>query len=218
MSSFSTWEPTSEITPSLTTLDNAQALRQREWIRSEPGEDVPQQYSTIDGHLTPTSPKPEGMRLEPSLNVMLEGSLGDLPGAVNVEETREREHQVLEERLQRIPLEAQTSPETHVKTKTESNAREAPRRIQRTIEARREDVIASTHQFFAVVHERNRDIPAEEPTVTSADRNVNDVAISSNIPITPDMHETEATGTETSSPRTFLPSGSPSRPTATATS
>ena len=32
--------PTSEITPSLTALDDAQALRQREWI-SEPGEDVP---------------------------------------------------------------------------------------------------------------------------------------------------------------------------------
>ena len=40
------------------------------------------------------------MRLEPSLNVMPEGSLGDLPSAVNVEETREREHQVPEERLE----------------------------------------------------------------------------------------------------------------------
>ena len=84
------------------------------------------------------------MRLEPSLNVMPEGSLGDLPSAVNVEETREREHQVLEERLQRIPLETQIegSPETHVKTKTESNIREAPRQIQRAREASREDVIA----------------------------------------------------------------------------
>ena len=48
LSSFSTWEPTSEITPILATLDDAQALRQREWIKSEPGEDVPWQYSTID--------------------------------------------------------------------------------------------------------------------------------------------------------------------------
>ena len=38
---------------------------------------------------------------------MPEGSLGDLPGAVNVEETRVKEHQVPEERLQRIPLETQ---------------------------------------------------------------------------------------------------------------
>ena len=76
---------------------------------------------------------------------------------------------------------------------------------------------ASTCQFFAAVHERNRDTAAEEPTVASADRNENDVVIPSNIPVTPDIPEAEATETETRSPRTFLPSGSPSRPTATAT-
>ena len=53
------------ITPSLAALDNAQALRWREWIRGEPGEDVPQQYSTISRHLTPTSPRYEDMRLRP---------------------------------------------------------------------------------------------------------------------------------------------------------
>ena len=180
---------------------------------------MPQQYSTIDGHLTPTLPIPEDIRLEPSLNVMPEGSPSDLPSAVNVEETREREHQVHEERLQRIPLETQIegSPETCVKTKTENNIREAPRRIQRAREACREDVIAATHQFFAMVHERNRDTATEEPIATTAKRNENNVAIPSNIPITPVMHEAEATETETSNPRTFLPSGSPSRPTATAT-
>ena len=179
---------------------------------------MPQQYSTIDGHLTPTLPKPEDMRLEPSLNVMPEGSLDDLPSAVNVEETRERE-QVPEERLQRIPLETQIegSPETCVKTKTESNIRETPRRIQRAREASREDAIAGTCQFFAAVHERSRDTTAEEPTATTVERNENDVVIPSNIPVTPDTHEVEATETETSSPRTFLLSGSPSRPTATAT-
>ena len=57
--SFSTQEPTPEITPSLAALDNAHTLRWREWIRGEPGEDVPQQYSNISGHLTPTSPRHE---------------------------------------------------------------------------------------------------------------------------------------------------------------
>ena len=111
---------------------------------------MPRQHSTIDGHLTITSPKPEDMRLEPFLNVMPEGSLGDLPNAVNVEETREREHQIHEERPQRIPFETliEGSPETHVKAKSEGNMREAPRRIQRTREASREDAIASTCQFF----------------------------------------------------------------------
>ena len=35
---------------------------------------------------------------------MPEGSLGDLPNAVNAEETREREHQVPEERPQGTPF------------------------------------------------------------------------------------------------------------------
>ena len=68
-----------------------------------------------------------------------------------------------------------------------------------------------------MVHERNRGTTAEEPILTSSDRNENDVAIPSDLPITPDVPETEATETETRSPRTFLSSGSPSRPTATAT-
>ena len=53
--------------------------------------------------------------------------------------------------------------------------------------------------------------------MTTVQRNENDVVIPSNIPVTPDTHEAEATETETSSPRTFLPNGPPSRPTATAT-
>ena len=84
-------------TPSLAALDDAQMLRWREWIRGEPGEDMPQQYSSISGHVTPTSPRHEDKSLDPSLNVTPEGSLGDLPTAVNTEEAREREHQVPEE-------------------------------------------------------------------------------------------------------------------------
>ena len=138
---------------------------------------------------------------------------------LSMQKKQGKEHQIPEERPQRTPFETliEGSPETHVKAKSESNMREAPRRIQRTREASREDAIASTCQFFAVVHERNRDTAAEEPIVTSSDRNENDVAIPSNIPINPDIPEAEATETETRSPRTFLPSGSPSIPTATAT-
>ena len=52
----STQEHTPNITPSLAALDNAQALIRKEWRRGEPGEDIPQQYSTLCGHLTPTQP------------------------------------------------------------------------------------------------------------------------------------------------------------------
>ena len=127
-------------------LDDAQALRWREGIRGEPGEDVPQQHSTISGHLTLTSLRHDDMRLDPLLNVMPGGSLGDLPNAIIAEETREREHQVPEERVQGTPFKTliEGTPEAHVKIKPESNIRETPRRVQRTREASREDVIAST--------------------------------------------------------------------------
>ena len=61
----------SGITPSLAALDDATSLKQKEWIRSEPGEDIPCQYSSIEGRLTPSTPRSEDMRLEPTLNVTL---------------------------------------------------------------------------------------------------------------------------------------------------
>ena len=148
---------TSGITPSLAALDDAPSLRQREWIRGEPGEDVPQQHSNISGHLMSTTPRHEDMRLDPSLNVTPEGSLGDLPAAVgHVEEDRVRENQPPKERTQGAPSEAANVDisDTHSKTKSERDTREAPQRIQRTREASREDALASTQQFFATVDER----------------------------------------------------------------
>ena len=90
-------EPTSGITPNLAALDDAQALRRKEWKRVEPGEDMPRQYSTVSGHLTPTQPKHEDMRMDSTLNVTPEGSLIDLPATVGgVEESRrERKHNEL---------------------------------------------------------------------------------------------------------------------------
>ena len=85
------------------------------------------------------------MRLDPSLNITLEVSLGDLPTALN-EEAREREHQVPAERPQGAPFETSNdgTPDTHLKVKPESNIRETLKRIQRSREASREDAIAST--------------------------------------------------------------------------
>ena len=51
---LSVQEPTSEITPSLAALDDAQALKRKEWKRGEPGENMPWQYSIVCRHLTPT--------------------------------------------------------------------------------------------------------------------------------------------------------------------
>ena len=94
--SFSTQEPTAGITPSLAALDDAQTLIWREWMRGEHVEEMPWQYTSISRHLTLTSPRHEDMRLDPTLNVMPEGSLNDLPATVgDIEEARERNTNVL---------------------------------------------------------------------------------------------------------------------------
>ena len=189
---LSTQEPTSGITPSLAVLDDAQAMRQKEWKRGEPGEDMPRQYSTISGHLTPTPPRHEDMRMDSTLNVTPEGSLDDLPAAVgSVEETREGTHQFSEETLQNgspstnVITSTEETPKTLLKVVPERNLSqvESPRRIQRTREASREDAIASTRQFFASVNEQNRATTMELPIETSTEASGGN-AMNLNIPIT----------------------------------
>ena len=101
-------------TPSLAALDDATSLRQKEWIRNEPGEDTPWQYTSIEGHLTPHTPRSEDMRLEPTLNVTPEGSLTDIPTVVR----RETGEQALERET--LGTSSETAymdfPNTHVKT------------------------------------------------------------------------------------------------------
>ena len=77
----STQEHVSNINPSLVALDDAQTLMRKEWSRSEPSEDIPRQYSTPCGHLTPTQPRYEDMRMDSTLNVIPEGSVSNIPTA-----------------------------------------------------------------------------------------------------------------------------------------
>ena len=188
---------------------------------------MPRQYSTVSRHLTPTQPRHE----DSTLNVTPEGSLSDLPAAVGViEEFR------MEQETQRTP-EKETRdvcPSTNVVTSTEEtpnifvktvpgrdlseqgfNQVETPRRILRTREASREDALASTKQFFATVNEENQVVMSELPVDVPTNTSEVDTTINLNIPIT--SATPTITGTETRSPRTLLPNGSPSRPTVTAT-
>ena len=209
------------MTPSLAALDDATSLKQREWIQSEPGEDVPLQYTSIEGHLTPTMPRGEDMRLEPSLNATPEGSLADIPTVVK----REKKAQVPEEEL--LGTSSETTcmeiPNTCVKRVLKSPTREAHRIIQGTKEVSREEAIASTQQFFAAVDRRNasntagsqlalteicaRDV-IEVPDVPTTTTTIS----TTTPPVTLDV---EPRGT--SSPRISLPEGSPSHPAVTAT-
>ena len=227
---LSTQEPTSGITPSLATLDDVQSLRRKEWKRGEPGEDMPRQYSTMSGHLMLTPPKCENMRMDSTLDVILEGSPGEIPAAVEGVEEPGRESrtcQTSEEKLQEVNpstnviTSAEETPNTLVKMVPGRNVSqqglsqvESPRRIQRTRKGSREDAIASTRQFFPSVNEQNQTITSELPVKTSAVTSEGNM-INLNIPIT--SATPTVTETETGSPRTFLPNGSPSRPIATDT-
>ena len=66
-------------------------------------------------------------------------------------------------------------PDTRVKTVPESSMREAPRIIQRTKEASREEAIASTQELFATVDRRNASIPTGVQ-IASAEVRVRNVA------------------------------------------
>ena len=134
------------------------------------------------------------MRLEPSLNVTPKGSLADIPAAVD----RERKNQVPEEGL--LGTSSETTymeiPDTCVKTVPESSTREAPRIIQRTKEASREEAIASTRQFFAAVDRRNANVSTGSPIVVSAEVCERDVMEVHEVPTsmvttTPVVHDVE---------------------------
>ena len=145
----------SGITPSLAALDDATSLKQREWIRSEPGEDTPWQYMSIEGHLTPHTPRSEDMRLEPTLNVTHEGSLTGIPTVVR----RETGEQALERETLGTSSETvyMDIPSTQVKTIPKGTER--PTTLCGTKEASKAEVLASTRQFFAAIDQRNTNIP-----------------------------------------------------------
>ena len=148
-----TQEPTSGITTSLAALDDAQALRRKEWKRGELGKDTPRQYSTVSRHLTPTPHKHEDMRMDSTLDVTPERSLGYLPAAVGGVEERRREPKTQQDvhRSTNVVISVEETPNTFIKTipgrdldEQGLNQIETPRRIHRTREASREDVIALT--------------------------------------------------------------------------
>ena len=94
-----------------------------------------------------------------------------------------------------------------------------PRRFLRTREVSQENALASARKFFASVNGQNQvvtlELPERVPTVTNGRTTLTPTpAVTSTIPTT--SASTTITGAEAGSPRMFLPSGSPSRPTVTA--
>ena len=62
-------------------ISKASTNSDEEWRRGEPGKNIPRQYSTSCGHLTPTQPRHKDMMMDSTLNVTPEGSLSDIPAA-----------------------------------------------------------------------------------------------------------------------------------------
>ena len=185
------------MTPSLVALDDASALKQKEWSRGEPGEDTPQMYSTIDGHLTPTAPVYEDMRTDTTLNVTPEESLNDLPAAVGGMEERENTQQTNDEErdpTSNVAPPAAEVPETSLKVINERSIQEgSSRRNEITRETSREDAIAATRHFFNMVNEQ-RNI-TELPVTTATG-----VSQINTPPVSHDPIETEPTEPGTTSP------------------
>ena len=216
-------------------MDDAQALR-REWRRGKPGEDIPTQYSTLCGHLAPTQHRHEDMRMDSTLNVTPERSLSNLPAATGGDAGFRKEQQAQEasetEMRGTQPSTTMLDPmeETlciSVKAVPERDSDEQrtgqvdpTRRILRTREASQEDALALARHFFASVNGQNQvvasELPEEVPTVaTERTTFISTPAKTFLIPTT--SATTTTAGTAAGSPRMFLPNGSPSRPTTTAT-
>ena len=169
-------------------------------------------YSTMDGKLTPTTPVYEDMRTETPLHVTPEESLEGLSAAIGGVEDSTATQQSTNNTKRPVshvvsPDIAETCPKV---VQERRNQEELPRRNEVTRESSREDALATTRCFFSTVTE-GRNVP-EVPTTTTVSVSQMDTPPVLSVPIV-----TEPAEPETTSTRTFLPNGSPPRPTTTAT-
>ena len=152
------------------------------------------------------------MRLEQSLNVTPEGSLIDIPTAVQRET---------------LGMSSETTYMEFPNTQVETTPKEStiPKSLQGTKEASRAEVLASTQQFFATIDQRNTNVPTENQMTSVEVRDRGEIEVSevptttvvtTTTPTTPPI-STDMTLIGTSSPRVSLPEGSPSCPTVIAT-
>ena len=177
-----------------------------------PDIEMPHMFSTIDGRLTPTAPTDEDMKMETPLDMTPEESEEGLLAAVGGIEDERATQQPSDHAEGKVPSVAPPSSiETRPKVISESrDQRELPGRTEVTRETSREDAITTTRHFFSAVTERRSatDIPA----TTTVSVSQTDTPPVTSVPV-----ETEHQEPETLPERTFLPSGSPPRPMATAT-
>ena len=169
-------------------------------------------YSTIDGRLTPPAPVYEDQRMETPLHVTPEESLGALSVAMGGTEDSKVTQQTFDDVKRPVsnvapPEVSETSPKV---INERTSQEELPRRNEISRETSRADALATTRLFFNTVAER-RNI-TEVPTMSTVSISQTDTPPAPSVPA-----ETEPAEPNATSSRMYLPSGSPPRPTATAT-
>ena len=154
--------PSTRMTPSLAVLDDALALKQKEWSRGEPSEYTSRMFTTIGGHLTPTAPVYGDMRADITLNVTTEESPSSLLAVVGGIEERNRTPQTHDDvrgPTSNVVPTATEVPETSPKViNVRSDQESSSIRNAITRETSREDALVTTRLFFNNVNER-RNIP-----------------------------------------------------------
>ena len=174
---------------------------------------MPRQYSSIEGRLTPHTPRSEDMNLEQSLNITPEGSLRDIPTAVK----RETLDALTETAYMEFP---------NIRVETIPKESAVPKSLPGTKEASRAEALASTRQFFATMNHRNINVPVGDQTTVAEvhERDaigLTEVPTTSVVPTTTTSVNppiaTDVTVISAGSPRVSLPKGSPLCPTVTAT-
>ena len=201
----------SELTPSLVALEDASTLKGKEWERDKQDIEKPQMLPTKDGRLTPTVPTYEDMRMKTPLSVTPEDSLEGLSAAMGGTEGDQVSSQSSTNAEELVTTVAPPgSVDTRPKVVSESNNQgELPGRTEVTRETSREDTLAATQHFFHEEPER-RSATEVPPTTTTPSQPQTDTPPVTSMPVETEHPE--------SLPVRILPhSGTPPRPTATAT-
>ena len=168
-------------------------------------------YSTRDGRLTPTAPTYEEMRIETSLSMTPEESSSGLSAAMGGTESGQVSQPPATNAEGLVTNVAPPSSiETRPKVVSESSRdqRELPARTEVTREASREDTLFATRSFFHTEPERRS--ATEVPVTTTMSVSQVDTPPVTSVPV-------EIEQPEPLPVRTIPYSGTPPRPTATAT-
>ena len=199
-----------ELTPSLVVLEDASTLKRKEWERDKPDIEKPHIFSTREGRLTPTAPAYEDMRTATPFHgttVESQEGLSAAEGGEEMERITQQPSDHIEGSESRgvPPVSIEYRPDA---SEERINQENMSNRNEITREASREDALAATRHFFHTEPERRSTM--EVPVTTTSSVPQTDIPPVTSVPV-----ETECP--ELSPVRTIPYSGTPPRPTATAT-